>query len=73
VPPAPRPANALGIYRMALRTDDIEADVAALAAEGIECFAPPATLDMGPGLPPVTFVCFPDPDGATVELVSGGR
>jgi catechol 2,3-dioxygenase-like lactoylglutathione lyase family enzyme len=67
--PAYAAANNLGIYRMALLTDDIDADYDALRAQGVRCYSPPASLDMGEGLPTLRALFFPDPDGATVELI----
>jgi catechol 2,3-dioxygenase-like lactoylglutathione lyase family enzyme len=62
-------ANQLGIYRMAFLTDDIDADYKALTAAGVECVTPPADLDMGPGLPQLRALLFPDPDGTMLELI----
>jgi catechol 2,3-dioxygenase-like lactoylglutathione lyase family enzyme len=62
-------ANQLGIYRMALITDDIDRDHAALIELGVECVTPPATLDMGPDLPALRALLFPDPDGTMLELI----
>jgi glyoxylase I family protein len=67
-PPASA-ANQLGIYRMALITDDIDRDHAALTARGLKCITPPATLDMGPDLPALRALLFPDPDGTMLELI----
>ena len=36
---------------------------------GARRYSPPATLDMGPGLPPLRAVFFADPDGTTLELI----
>ncbi|MBM3671901.1 MAG: VOC family protein [Actinobacteria bacterium] len=62
-------ANHLGIYRMAFQTDDIDAAYGALRAEGITCVSPPATLSMGPGIPDLRALLFPDPDGTMLELI----
>ncbi|MBV8951659.1 MAG: hypothetical protein JOZ99_12345 [Actinobacteria bacterium] len=68
--PGPYPvANHLGIYRMALMTGDIEADYHTLQANGVVCVSPPATLDMGPGLPRLRALLFLDPDGTALELI----
>jgi glyoxylase I family protein len=67
-PPATA-ANQLGIYRMALMTDDIDRDHAALTDLGVECVSPPATLHMGPGLPELRALLFADPDGTMLELI----
>ena len=46
-----RRANELGIFRMALLTEDIDRDYAALIDSGVTCHSPPVELEMGPGLP----------------------
>jgi catechol 2,3-dioxygenase-like lactoylglutathione lyase family enzyme len=68
-PSAVRRANDLGIFRMAWLTDDIDADYDLLDEAGVECYAPPATLAMGPGLPSVRALFWNDPDGACLELI----
>ena len=68
-PPTPRVATDLGLYRLALLTDDLDRDYQGLLAAGVRPYSPPATLDMGPGLPPLRALCFPDPDGTTFELI----
>jgi catechol 2,3-dioxygenase-like lactoylglutathione lyase family enzyme len=62
-------ANNLGIYRMALFTDDIDRDYDALQSRGVQCVSAPATLEMGPGIPTLRALLFPDPDGAMLELI----
>jgi catechol 2,3-dioxygenase-like lactoylglutathione lyase family enzyme len=74
IDPAPRPipprvANDLGIFRMAWITEDIDADYDTLDEAGVECYAPPATLAMGPDLPAVRALFWNDPDGACLELI----
>jgi catechol 2,3-dioxygenase-like lactoylglutathione lyase family enzyme len=64
-----RAANELGISRMALLTDDIDRDDEVLREHGVACVSPPAELDMGPGLPALRALLFPDPDGAMLELI----
>jgi len=71
--PAPPAANTVGIWRLALGTDDIDADVAALGGAGVECLSPPAEMSMGPGLPDLRFVLFPGPDGEMLELIERAR
>jgi len=66
---APGAANTVGIWRVALDTADLDADVAALGAAGVELVSPPVAMAMGPGLPVLRFVCFRDPDGAVLELI----
>jgi glyoxylase I family protein len=71
--PSPqRRANELGIFRMAWQTDDIDADYDTLDEAGVECFSPPATLAMGPGLPELRALFWADPDGACLELIESG-
>ncbi len=70
--PAGRPydaANNLGIYRMALMTDDIDRDYAELQDRGVKCLSAPATLEMGPGIPTLRALMFEDPDGTMLELI----
>ena len=62
-------ANNLGIYRMALITDDIDRDYEALQSHGVQCVSPPARLEMGPGIPELRALLFPDPDGSMLELI----
>ena len=67
---ARRQANELGIFRMALLTDDIDRDYAALLDAGVTCYSPPVELEMGPGLPSdLRALFFEDPDGTCVELI----
>ena len=68
----PRVANELGMYRMALFTDDIDREDAALRAAGVVPYSPPTALEMGPGVPPLRALFFPDPDGATLEYIELG-
>ena len=63
-------ANRLGPFRLALFTDDIDRDHDALvAATASSCWRPPADLEMGPGIPPLRALLFPDPDGTMLELI----
>jgi len=71
--PAPPAANTVGIWRMALGTDDIDADVATLERLGVRCLSPVVAMSMGPGLPLLRFVLFPDPDGTMLELIERPR
>jgi catechol 2,3-dioxygenase-like lactoylglutathione lyase family enzyme len=66
---APTAANTVGIWRLALATEDIDADVDELRAAGVECRSDPVEMSMGPGLPSLRFVLFSDPDGTTLELI----
>lgn len=66
--------NHLGLARLArlaLTTSDLAADVAELKEMGGEFISEPVPL-AGPVGPPVSFVCFKDPDGTIVELVGQG-
>ena len=65
----PKAANTVGIWRMALATDDIDADVAWLRRTGVPCGSDPVEMDMGPGIPALRFVLFFDPDGTALELI----
>jgi catechol 2,3-dioxygenase-like lactoylglutathione lyase family enzyme len=66
---APPSANTVGIWRMALATEDIDADVAWLRRAGVPCLSGPVELAMGPPLPSLRFMLFSDPDGTTLELI----
>jgi catechol 2,3-dioxygenase-like lactoylglutathione lyase family enzyme len=66
---APPAANTVGIWRMALGTDDIDRDVAELQRAGVVCVSDPVELSMGPGIGMLRFVLFPDPDGTMLELI----
>lgn len=71
-PPQRRPssdANQLGMFRLALLTDDIDRDHDNLVARGVTCWTPPAPLEMGPGIPPLRALLFEDPDGTVLELI----
>jgi catechol 2,3-dioxygenase-like lactoylglutathione lyase family enzyme len=69
VAPAPAAATSLGMWRLAFATDDIGGAVEELAGQGVHCLSAPVTMSMGPGLPELSFVCFPDPDGTMLELI----
>jgi catechol 2,3-dioxygenase-like lactoylglutathione lyase family enzyme len=62
-------AHRIGPFRLALLTDDIDRDHDTLRTLGVDCVTPPATLDMGPGLPTLRALLFPDPDGTVLELI----
>jgi catechol 2,3-dioxygenase-like lactoylglutathione lyase family enzyme len=65
----PRPANALGMWRLALLLPDLDGAVAALRASAIELVSEPQSMAMGPGLPDLRFVCFRGPDHEVIELI----
>jgi catechol 2,3-dioxygenase-like lactoylglutathione lyase family enzyme len=67
-PPYPIPVNHLGIHRTAFSTTDIEADVAALKAQGVRFVSPITPCCDGPDSWG-SIVAFYDPDGTIVELV----
>lgn len=58
----------LGLARIALATDNLDAQMADLKSRGVEFLSEPATVTMA-GAPPTRFVCFKDPDGTVLELV----
>jgi catechol 2,3-dioxygenase-like lactoylglutathione lyase family enzyme len=66
---AARPANTLGIWRVAFSVADIDAAAAALQAAGAALLSPPVEMAMGPGLPLLRFVCATGPDGEIVECI----
>ena len=61
-----------GLARLAFSTSDLDADLATLAAMGVELVGPPARVVVD-GVPSGgRFVCFKDPDGTVLELVESG-
>ncbi len=66
---APRPANALGMWRAAFLVADLDAAVAELARLHIETISAPVSMEMGPGLPTLRFMCFRGPNAEVVELI----
>jgi catechol 2,3-dioxygenase-like lactoylglutathione lyase family enzyme len=58
----------LGIARIALASDDLDADMARLEAAGARFLSKPAAMPPSSGMR-VRFVCFEDPDGTVLELV----
>jgi catechol 2,3-dioxygenase-like lactoylglutathione lyase family enzyme len=67
-PPYPLPINHFGINRLAYSTSDLEADVEALMAQGVEFVSPIAPCCSGP-LSTTGIISFFDPDGTMIELV----
>lgn len=57
-----------GLARIALRTTDLDADLAELATNGFAPISAPATVEWE-GQPTSRIACVPDPDGTIVELV----
>ncbi len=64
-----RPANALGMWRMALLLPDLDAAASALRGIGADLLSDPQSMAMGPGLPELRFVCFRGPDHEVIELI----
>jgi catechol 2,3-dioxygenase-like lactoylglutathione lyase family enzyme len=62
--------NNIGICRIAFSVDDIDRTYADLQAKQVQFVAPLKKLK-GPGGATIAAVCFKDPDGAILELVSG--
>ena len=68
---APYPSlNNIGICRIAFTVDDIDKTYEELKAQKVECLAPLKKID-GPGGAKIGVVCFKDPDGTILELISG--
>jgi len=67
-PPYPLPINHFGINRLAYSTSDLQADVDALTAQGVEFISPIAPCCSGPGST-TGIISFYDPDGTLIELV----
>ena len=62
--------NNVGICRVAFTVDDIDETYEQLKAKGIQFVAPLKKLE-GPGVARIAVVCFRDPDGTVLELLSG--
>jgi catechol 2,3-dioxygenase-like lactoylglutathione lyase family enzyme len=62
--------NNVGICRIAFTVDDIDRTYEELQAKRVEFVAPLKKLT-GPGGAPMGVVCFKDPDGTVLELISG--
>jgi catechol 2,3-dioxygenase-like lactoylglutathione lyase family enzyme len=62
--------NNVGICRIAFTVDDIDKTYEELRAKRVEFVAPLKKL-IGPGGAKIGVVCFKDPDGAVLELMSG--
>jgi catechol 2,3-dioxygenase-like lactoylglutathione lyase family enzyme len=70
---APRPANAVGIWRVALLVPDLDTASRELEGLGIELLSRPVTMAMGSGLPELRFVCLRGPDHEVLELIEQPR
>ena len=66
---APRPANVVGIWRVALLVPDLDTACRELDQLGIELLSRPVTMAMGSGLPELRFVCLRGPDHEVLELI----
>jgi catechol 2,3-dioxygenase-like lactoylglutathione lyase family enzyme len=62
--------NNIGICRIAFSVDDIDRTYADLLAKQVQCLAPLKKIK-GPDGATIGVVCFKDPDGAILELISG--
>jgi glyoxylase I family protein len=62
--------NNVGICRIAFTVDDIDKTYEELKAKKVEFVAPLKKID-GPGGNKIGVVCFKDPDGTILELISG--
>lgn len=57
-----------GLARLALRTNDLQADYEFLVSQGVDVLSAPATV-MSSHTHGSSFFCFKDPDGTFLELV----
>lgn len=64
----PSGGNHVGIYRVAIMVDDVDADYEQIRTQ-VPGLAPPVDVDVGPDLPLVRALFFPDPDGTIIELI----
>ena len=62
--------NNIGICRIAFTVDDIDKTYEELKAKRVEFLAPLKKIE-GPGGAKIGVVCFKDPDGTILELLSG--
>jgi catechol 2,3-dioxygenase-like lactoylglutathione lyase family enzyme len=62
--------NNVGICRIAFTVDDIDKTYKELQEKKVEFVAPLKKVD-GPGGAKIGVVCFKDPDGTILELISG--
>jgi catechol 2,3-dioxygenase-like lactoylglutathione lyase family enzyme len=62
--------NNVGICRIAFTVDDIDQTYEELKSKGVQFVAPLKKVD-GPGGAKIGVVCFKDPDGTVLELISG--
>jgi catechol 2,3-dioxygenase-like lactoylglutathione lyase family enzyme len=57
------------MWRAAFLVADLDAAVAELDRHRVETISPPVSMEMGPNLPRLRFVCFRGPDGEVLELI----
>ena len=62
--------NNVGICRIAFTVDDIDRTYEELKSKGVQFVAPLKKVN-GPGGAKIGVVCFKDPDGTVLELISG--
>jgi catechol 2,3-dioxygenase-like lactoylglutathione lyase family enzyme len=60
----------VGSAHVCIEVPDVQAAYEDLLAKGVECLAPPLRIDDGP-LEGCSWVYFLDPNGVTLELLSG--
>jgi catechol 2,3-dioxygenase-like lactoylglutathione lyase family enzyme len=70
--PSPLRLTDPGYVRVALSSDDFDADYARLKEMGVEFISDPIYRPTAEGDKPF-FVCFRDPDGNVLELVARAR
>ena len=68
-----RPANALGIVRIALLLDDLDGAVQRLRDLHIELVSDPVAMAMVDGLPELRFACLRGPNHELLELIEQPR
>jgi catechol 2,3-dioxygenase-like lactoylglutathione lyase family enzyme len=65
--PVERTPRNVGLSRVAIRVDDLDAELARLAEHGVATLTEPKTLVLG--VTKVRVVCFRDPDGVLLEYL----
>ena len=64
-----RPANTVGIWRLALLVPEVDAARDALIASRLEPISEPVEMEMGESLPTLRYVCAWGPDGEVIEVI----
>jgi len=67
LPPVERSPRNVGLSRVAIRVDDLDAQLERLAEHGVPTVTEPKTLTLG--VTQVRVVCFRDPDGVLLEYL----